>query len=193
MDKMIFKLLLTTFLAGLISLCHAQVGLEPESNVDYSVKSAQNKKQRAYRVWVDLGDSIVSGTLYQVTDTSVWIVKDQVIKYFYSETTNTYPLDEYLVRDIHQLKTRKVNRFGRVASITTLIVGVVGSLGYYINEYENQRSYGKALTAGIVFGGTHGLLTGVLIGLAKETYPINQNLETYHEYKYQLMNRCAER
>lgn len=185
-----FKLLLTTQLAILILVVQAQVNSKPESTSVFSSNSKIDKDLRAYHVWIYLENSKESGTLFQVTDSSVWLVENQIIELYNPEKHHNYQIREYMVIDIQKLKTRKVKRVGRVGKNMALILGVTGSLGTYVSAYDgNEGSTQGALVLGFFVGGSYGLISGVIIGSIKDKYKINQNLESFLGYKEELLSK----
>lgn len=153
------------------------------------------KKPVVYRVWVKFNnEDKLNGVLYSVNDSSIVIASPisgkkytNKIEDYYS---NRYKKEEYPVRYIERIKTRRLNSIGRGAGAGALIVFGTGvALGTYVglSGYKPAYIIGVVVGAGYsVFGGA----TGALIGSFKKFYTINGN-PSYFRYYHRTLTELS--
>lgn len=148
------------------------------------------------RIWVELTyKTKVTGILYNVTDSSIWIINNLQGKYLINKRdylNQNYDRDEYLAKDIIKIKLRKVNRIGRVAWKASLVGA--GS-GFAFGLIAGASSgFGSPLVFGAGYGSlglAAGGLTGAIIGSKKEVYFISKNIFAFKKYQMEFQNKAV--
>lgn len=148
------------------------------------------------RIWVELTNKTkVTGILYNVTDSSIWIINNLQGKYLVNKRdylNQNYNMEECMAKDIVKIKLRKVNRIGRVAWKASLVGA--GS-GFAFGLIAGASSgFGSPLVFGAGYGSlglAAGGLTGAIIGSKKEVYFINKNIFAFKKYQMEFQNKAV--
>jgi len=159
-----------TMIIGLFVCC--VFGLKAQEKGDRKIK--------VYRTWIKLHNSpeIVKGVLYEVGDSSLFVVESQLDPV----------AREYSFSNIDLLKVRRDRSIVRGAVAGSVIGGGAGVVtGLVLTDNAGLLTGAISASLGLgfaVFGGG----IGILAGSTKDRFPINRRFYNFNKYRSPLQN-----
>jgi len=145
-----------------------------------SAQKKGDRKAKVYKTWIKLNNSpqIVKGVLYEVGDSSIFVVESQL----------NPEAREYSFSHINLLKVRRDRSIIRGAIAGSAIGGGAGVVtGLALADKAGLFTGAISASLGLAFGVFGGGI-GILAGSIKDRFPIDRSFDNFNKYRRPLQN-----